>query len=81
MTAEFWTMNGRTGTLLQDSDFWVIDNDLGGHFESRAYYNNQQYRVVFYLKNDTILSGLGTSSNPFNVEEDWAWFDPEQVIE
>ena len=81
MTAEFWTMNGRTGTLLQDNDFWVIDNDLGGHFEARLYSNTQQYRVVFYLKNDTILSGTGTSLDPFSVEEDWAWFDSTQVLQ
>lgn len=78
MTAEFWTMNGRTGTLMQDSDFWVIDNDLGGHFESRLYSGSQQYRVVFYLKNDTILSGTGTSTDPYKVEENWAWFDSYQ---
>lgn len=81
MTAEFWTMNGRTGTLLQDNDFWVIDNDLGGHFESRLYYSSQQYRVVLYLKNDTILSGTGTSTDAFTVQENWAWFDPEQILQ
>lgn len=81
MTKEYWTMNGRTGTLLQDSDFWVIDNDLGGHFESRLYSNSQQYRVVLYLKDDTILSGIGTYDDPFVVEEDWAWFDSYQFVE
>lgn len=81
MTAEFWTMNGRTGTLLQNNDFWVIDNDLGGHFEARLYSNSQQYRVVFYLKNDTILSGDGSSGSPYTVQEDWAWFDSEQVLQ
>lgn len=78
MNAEFWTMNGRTGTLMQDSDFWVIDNDLGGHFESRLYSSSQQYRVVIYLKNDTILSGTGTVDDPFKVEENWGWFDSKQ---
>ena len=81
MTAEYWTMNGRTGTLLQNNDFWVIDNDLGGHFESREYWNSQQYRAVFYLKNDTILSGTGTSLDTFNVEENWAWFDSLQILQ
>lgn len=81
MTAEFWTMNGRTGTLLQNDDFWVIDNDLGGHFESRLYYNTQQYRVVFYITNTTILSGDGSSGSPYAVEEDWAWFDSYQVLQ
>ena len=81
MTKEYWTMNGGTETLLQDSDFWVIDNDLGGHFESRLYSNSQQYRVVLYLKDDTILSGIGTYDDPFVVEEDWAWFDSYQYVE
>ena len=81
MTTEYWTMNGRTGSLLQNSDFWVIDNDQGGHFESRAYYNHQQYRVVFYLKYDTILSGSGSSTDPYLVQEDWAWFDSYQMVQ
>lgn len=51
-----------------------------GHFESRLYYNTQQYRVVFYLKDNTILSGNGSSSTPYTVEEDWAWFDSYQVL-
>ena len=81
MTKEYWTMNGRTEVSLQDSDFWAIDNDLGGHFESRLYSDSQQYRVVLYLKDDTILSGIGTYDDPFVVEEDWAWFDSYQFVE
>ena len=37
-------------------------------------------RVTFYVKNDTILSGTGTSTDPFKVEEDWSWFDNVQVL-
>ena len=81
MTTEYWTMNGRTGSLLQNNDFWVIDNDQGGHFESRAYSTPQQYRVVFYLKDETILSGDGSSTTPYIVQENWSWFDPEQVVQ
>ena len=80
-TAEFWTMNGRTGTLLQNNDFWTLDNDMGLHFESRAYTTSRNYRVVFYLTNTTILSGNGTSLEPFNVEENWAWFDSYQIVQ
>ena len=81
MTTEYWTMNGRTGSLLQNGDFWVIDNDQGGHFESRSYYNHQQYRVVFYLKYNTILSGSGSNADPYLVQEDWAWFDSYQAVQ
>lgn len=80
-SAEFWTMNGRTGTLLQNNDFWTIDVDMGLHFESRAYTTSRQYRVVFYITDTTILSGNGTQLNPYNVEEDWAWFDSYQVLQ
>ena len=81
MTAEFWTMNGRTGTLLQNNDFWVIDNDLGGHFESRLYSSSRQYRAVFYITSNTILSGNGTSSSPYRVQENWTWFDNSQTLQ
>ena len=81
MNVEYWTMNGRMGTLIQDDNFWVIDNDQGGHFEARRYSTPQQYRVVFYLTDTTILSGDGSSTTPYNVEEDWAWFDSYQVVQ
>ena len=74
-------MNGRTGTLLQDNDYWTLDVDMGLHFESRAYTTSRNYRVVFYLKDNTILSGTGTNSNPYKVEEDWAWFDSYQIVQ
>lgn len=81
MTTEYWTMNGRKGTLLQNDNFWVIDNDIAGHFEAREYWNAQQYRVVFYIKDNTILSGSGTQLDPYTVEEDWTWFDNVQILQ
>ncbi|MBR2766614.1 InlB B-repeat-containing protein [Candidatus Saccharibacteria bacterium] len=82
MNDEFWTMNGRTGTLLQDSDFWTIDNDFGGRFESRsATISPRQYRPVLYITSDTIVSGTGSSQSPYTVQEDWAWFDSYQVVQ
>ena len=81
MTEEFWTMNGRTNSLLQNDNFWVIACNLGGHFESRDYNTPRKYRVTFYLKNDTILSGTGTLDNAFNVQENWAWFDSCQNVQ
>ena len=80
MSIDQWTMNSKNLTST-DNDFWVIDSALGGHFLSRTYYYSQPYRVVFYLKNDTILSGTGTSADAFNVEEDWAWFDSYQIVQ
>ena len=80
-SAEFWTMNGRTGTLLQNNDFWTVDIDMGLHFESRAYTTSRQYRVVFYITDITILSGDGSQLSPYNVEEDWARFDSYQNVQ
>ncbi len=75
-------LNGRTNSWSgsQDNDFWTIDNDMGIHYESRGYSLDRNYRVVLYLKDDTILSGNGSLSTPYNVEEDWAWFDSYQVV-
>ena len=80
MTADQWTMNSKNLTNT-DNDFWVLDTAAGPNIQSRTYYYNQQYRVVFYLKADTILSGSGTLSDPYTVEEDWSWFDDVQVLQ
>jgi len=80
MTTDQWTMNSKNLTTT-DNDFWVIDTAGGPNVQSRTYYYNQQYRVVFYLKEGTILSGSGTLSDPYTVQEDWSWFDNAQVLQ
>ena len=47
---------------------------------SRTYYYYENYRPVFYLKDDTIISGIGTASDAFNAEEDLPLFDDVQVL-
>ena len=80
MSEDQWTMNSKNLTST-DNDFWVLDGTLHGRIVSRTYYYNQQYRVVFYLKDDTILSGSGTELDPYTVQEDWSWFDNAQVLQ
>lgn len=74
------TMNSKNA-ISTDNDYWGLDGTLKGRILSRTFYYEQQYRVVFYITDTTILSGDGSSSNPYNVEEDWAWVDSYQVIE
>lgn len=76
--AEQWTMNAKRATAL-DNDFWVLFG--GNEIVSRTYYYPQNYRVVFYIKENTILSGTGTTDDPFTVQEDWHWFDDYQVLQ
>lgn len=80
--AEQWTMNSKNDTTT-DNDFWVLDPTIANNnrIVSRTYYYYENYRPVFYLKYDTILSGTGTNDDPFNVEEDWSWFDNVQVLQ
>ena len=71
---EQWTINTKNATST-DNDFWVLHS--GDEIISRTYYYAQNYRPVFYLKSDTILSGTGDSSDPFKIEENWDWFDSQ----
>jgi len=80
MSIDQWTINSKNSTST-DNDFWVVDGTLRGRIISRTYYYNQQYRVVFYINDATILSGDGSSANPYTVEEDWNWFDSTQVLQ
>ena len=43
--------------------------------------NLQTESGKFYLTSSTILSGDGSQDSPYNVEEDWAWFDSNQVLQ
>ncbi len=71
---EQWTINSKNDTST-DNDYWVLLS--GNEIVSRTYYYAQNYRPVFYLSDDTILSGTGTSDDPFVVEENWDWFDSQ----
>lgn len=79
-----WTINSENNTT-SDNDFWTLETDVviglvktQNKISARTYYLSQQYRPVLYLKENTILSGTGTSSDPFTVQENWAWFDSYQ---
>lgn len=76
---EQFTMTGCPGGI--DNDFWVLYPNVGNEILSRTGYYNQKVRGVVYLKNDTILSGMGTEEEPFKVEENWDWFDNQQSLE
>lgn len=81
---EQWTLNAKKDDALlsAENDFWVLDYGTSGNeIVSNTNYLNKQYRPVFYLKNDTILSGTGTSTDPFTVQENWTWFDNAQVLQ
>ncbi len=80
MTVDQWTMNSKNLTST-DNDFWVIDVANGPNIQSRTFYYEQQYRVVFYITDKTILSGSGTVDDPYVVHEDWSWFDDVQVLQ
>ncbi|MBR2994064.1 hypothetical protein IKF43_01550 [Candidatus Saccharibacteria bacterium] len=79
---EQWTMNSKNDTST-DNDFWVLDPTIVGNnrIVSRTYYYYEKYRPVFYLTSDTILSGTGTSADPYTVQEDWDWFDNTQMLQ
>lgn len=79
---EQWTINSKNDTAT-DNDFWVLDPTIAGNnrIVSRTYYYYENYRPVFYLKEDTILSGTGTELDPFIVHEDWSWFDNNQTLQ
>ncbi len=80
MSIDQWTINSKNATST-DNDFWVLDGTVHGRIVSRTYYYNQQYRVAFYITDTTILSGSGTSTDPYTVQEDWSWFDNAQVLQ
>lgn len=89
MSEDQWTMNSKNLTST-DNDFWVLDGTLHGRIISRTFYYSQQYRVVFYITDTTILSGNGSevatvgdelNTGPYTVQEDWAWFDSNQVVQ
>lgn len=76
---EQFTMTGEPGAI--SNDFWVLYPNVANEILSRTGYYNQKVRAVIYLKNNTILSGTGTEEDPFVVEENWDWFDKEQILE
>lgn len=76
---EQFTMTGSPGAV--DNDFWVLYPNVGNEILSRTGYYNQKVRAVIYLKNNTILSGIGTEDDPFTVQENWDWFDSAQTLE
>ena len=80
---EQWTINSKRddSSISAEDDFWIFNKTIIGYEMLSWGYNSipqRQYRPVFYLKNNTILSGTGTSSDPFTVQENWAWFDSYQ---
>lgn len=80
---EQWTINSKRddSSLSAENDFWILNKTLSGNeilsWDCDSIFN-RKYRPVFYLKNNTILSGAGTTSDPFTVQENWAWFDSYQ---
>lgn len=67
-------MNGKRATAT-DNDFWISDN--GNQILSKTRYYVAHYRPVMYIKSDTIISGSGTTTDPFKIEENWDWFDSQ----
>lgn len=72
-----WSM---TGCSAKSGQYWRLNNK---EFLSRPSTNSWPgyLRPTVYLKNDTILSGTGSSSDPFVVQENWAWFDSYQPLQ
>lgn len=81
-SAEQWTINSKNDTST-DNDYWVLDPTIlnNNRIVSRTYYYYENYRPVFYLTGETILSGSGTSGDPYTVQEDWSWFDDVQILQ
>lgn len=77
-STEQWTINSKNDTST-DNDFWTLHG--GNEIVSRTHYYAQHYRMVFYLNNKTIISGTGTTQDPFTVRENWAWFDQYQEVQ
>lgn len=72
-----WSLNACSS---QSNQFWRLeDTQFVSKLTSNIY--KGVMRPVVYLKNDTILSGTGTSGDPFVVQEDWRWFDTYQVVQ
>lgn len=70
-----WTLNAKRATST-DNDFWTYNQGTSGdEIVSQTRYYNARYRPVMYLKADTIISGSGSSTDTFKVEESWDWFD------
>ena len=84
-TKSLWTMNG-DNAILSYNYYWAFS--YSNSFLSRGYqisgirYSTATaYQPVFYITEETNLSGTGTSSDPFTVRENWDWFDNAQVIQ
>jgi len=72
-----WSLNACSS---QSNQFWRLeDTQFVSKLTSNIY--KGVMRPVVYLKNDTILSGTGTSGDPFVVQEDWRWFDTYQTVQ
>lgn len=70
-----WTLNADDeGT---DNDYWYYNGNNDKLQRNGAYANKYGVKPVVYLKNDVIISGLGTQECPFYVHDynDWGWFD------
>ncbi len=80
-----WTMNGDNAALSYNY-FWALSytNALiqqGNQISGIRYSTATAYQPVFYITEETILSGTGASSDPFTVQENWDWFDNAQVLQ
>lgn len=80
-----WTMNGDNAALSYNY-FWALSytNALiqqGNQISGIRYSTATAYQPVFYITEATILSGTGTSSDPFTVRENWDWFDNAQTLQ
>ena len=70
-----WTLNADDEGI--DNDYWYYNGDNDKLQRNGAYANKYGVKPVVYLKNDVIISGLGTEACPFYVHDynDWGWFD------
>lgn len=80
-----WTMNGDNAALSYNY-FWALSytNALiqqGNQISGIRYSTATAYQPVFYITEETILSGTGASSDPFTVRENWDWFDNAQILQ
>ncbi len=78
-----WTMNGNDSTL-GSTQFWALYyawSQSGNRIYGLTTITSNYYQPVFYITEATILSGTGTSSDPFTVRENWDWFDNAQVLQ
>ena len=70
-----WTLNADDEDT--DNDYWYYNGSNDKLAKNGAWANSYGIKPVVYLKNDVVISGLGTEACPFYVHDynDWGWFD------